>query len=141
VLCVNEPAAAAGGRLYDYFYNGTEEAWLNRQGNSSQAGSMSAVQLVANGTPSLNTAGCGTVSGASIKGGAWAGQFAAANTACGFSITQLFAAPNGLYCRANDITTTTATFVQTSSSTTVCGLSAASGVVVGDTIVWFAVAF
>ena len=85
--------------------------------------------MVAEGTTSLS--GCGYTSPA---GGTWAGQFASGMTGtCTVTIT-LPAAPHGNFCRANDLTTTSDTLIQTASTTTSATISGTT--VSGDLINW-----
>jgi len=99
-------------------------------------GMISANGHIANGTTFTITSGCGTPT--SLTGGATTGSFKAGQTSCA-PIIALPTAPNGWWCHAWDLTTTTDTLKQTATSTTSCTLSGT--VTASDVIVFHAEAY
>lgn len=84
-----------------------------------------------------------TASGCSVSalvGGANAGQFASGTTgACTVVITPGVTAPNGWYCRANNLTTTANAIIQSASTTTTCTVTGTT--VSADTINFLAIGY
>lgn len=87
--------------------------------------------------------GIATLSGCSYSsqvGGEWAGSFKSGTTGtCTVTISPGITAPNGWYCDAKDVTTTSNSMNETGYTTTTCTISGTTAS--SDVILWKAVAF
>ena len=112
--------AGTGGFIV---YNGgatpTAKFTVTGSGNVTAAGFIQGTVIGSTGTVSVS--GCSL---SAAVGGKSVGQFTSGTAGtCTVTITPGITATNGFYCKANDLTTTTDTLVQTASTTTTCTIS------------------